>query len=294
MRAQLASALLLSLTLMMGFPASSPSDDSIGGGNVLLGNDGKTVTAAGTQTHRGSKTTPGTPGNRGGHARPRAHGNTPVVGVNLPHRNDKPQGPPLLDRVCLEWTSYSKCLYYIPQPGDPKIDPKADPQADPQAVPTFTISDLASFGPAAADLMGEPDNLGVAGLPTNFVADAAAHTRSGTLFGYPLTARFTPASFTFEYGDGRTATARTAGQTWESLGLPPFSPTDTSHVYAERGTYTARAHTTYTAEIDLGTGWIPLSGTLTIPGPPQEIRIFEARTALVAHTCTENPQAAGC
>ncbi|MFD5226848.1 hypothetical protein ACFWHT_14625 [Microbacterium sp. NPDC058342] len=168
------------------------------------------------------------------------------------------------------------------------------PEDDEPATPTFTITDLASFSPAPSSLTGEPGNLGVAGLPTNFTADARTHTRDGELFGYPLTARFTPSSFTFHYGDGEHRTNSTAGKSWETLNLPQFSPTDTSHVYTERGTYNASVDTIYTAEIDLGTGYFPITGTLTIPGPPQDIRIYEARTALVAHTCNETPTAAGC
>lgn len=183
------------------------------------------------------------------------------------------------DSVCIPRGSYSV------------VTPAAPDGVD---IPPITITDLASFSPAPGTLTGEPDNLGVAGLPTNFTTDAAAHTRTGTLFGYPVTARFTPASFVFRYGDGQTRTATTAGKTWEALRVPQFTPTDTSHTYAERGTYQASVDTVYTAEIDLGTGYFPISGTLTIPGPPQSIQIYEARTALVAHTCDEDPTAEGC
>ncbi|MDT0158165.1 hypothetical protein Q9R19_11065 [Microbacterium sp. ARD32] len=197
-----------------------------------------------------------------------------------------------LERLCLEWTSLpDHCIR--PDTDDPDHDPEQEDPADP-GFPAVTITDLASFAPAPATLTGEPHNLGVAGLPTNFIVDADVHTRDGELFGYPITARFTPASFTFDYGDTTTATTTTPGTTWENLHVPQFTPTDTSHVYAERGTYTATAETIYTAEIDLGTGWIPVPGTLTIPGPEQSIRIYEAHTALVAHTCNEDPTAPGC
>jgi len=186
------------------------------------------------------------------------------------------------------WGLMNRCVPPIERPADQPA-PK-----DPRATQPITITDLASFSPAPGTLAGEPDNLGVAGLPTNFTTNAAAHTRSGTLFGYPVTARFTPATFVFRYGDGQTRTTTTAGKTWEALRVPQFTPTDTSHTYAERGAYQASVDTVYTAEIDLGTGYFPISGTLTIPGPPQSIQIYEARTALVAHTCDEDPAAEGC
>lgn len=216
-------------------------------------------------------------------------GNTwtnPIADVDFTPPPPKPTHP--FDNRCVEWTSLDECLRLTPKDAEPTED------GSTPATPAFTISDLASFAPAPAELVGEPDNLGVAGLPTNFTADATVHTRNGTLFGYAIAARFTPASFTFHYGDGETRTADTGGDTWKNLDLPQFAPTDTSHTYAERGTYTARADTSYTAEIDLGAGWFPISGTLTIPGPTQDIRIYEARTALVAHTCTENPTGPGC
>ncbi|MFD5215977.1 PKD domain-containing protein [Microbacterium sp. NPDC058345] len=172
---------------------------------------------------------------------------------------------------------------------------EAEETDDPApALPPITITDLASFAPDASTLTAEPDNLGVAGLPANFVATADTHTQDGELFGYPISVRFTPASFTFHFGDGDSLTADSGGQTWEALDLPQFTPTDTSHTYADRGTYTARVDVAYTAEIDLGVGWFPITGQLTTTGPDQAIRIYEAHTALVAHTCTERPQAPGC
>ncbi|MFS0895077.1 hypothetical protein [Microbacterium sp. 179-I 3D3 NHS] len=158
----------------------------------------------------------------------------------------------------------------------------------------MTITDLASFAPASAAPVGEPSNLGVVGLPTNLVAAASVHVRDGTLFGAPLRARFTPVGFDFDYGDGSAAALRTGGATWEALGRAQFTPTTTSHVYRERGTYDVRVTVRYTAEIDPGTGWIPLDGELAVAGPPRSIRILEAHTGLVGYTCEERPSGPGC
>ncbi|WP_307365440.1 hypothetical protein [Microbacterium sp. W4I4] len=232
----------------------------------------------------GTQKIPGTPGR----TNPEAHqgATSPVVNLDFTPKPPKPTHP--FDNRCVEWTSLDECLRLTPKDVEPTED------GSTPATPAFSITDLASFAPAPATLTGEPNNLGVAGLPTNFTTTATTHTRNGTLFGYPLTARFTPKTFTFHYGDTTTRTSTTSGNTWEDLHLPQFTPTDTSHTYTERGTYTAHTDTTYTAEIDLGTGWIPITGTLTIPGTTQHIHIYEAHTALVAHTCTENPTAPGC
>ncbi len=167
-------------------------------------------------------------------------------------------------------------------------------RASSSGVPPITITDLASFFPAKGTVLGEPDNLGVAGLPTNFVTEAATHVRSGELFGFPVDVRFTPVAYTFHYGQGKPKTTSSPGASWESLGQAQFTPTDTSHTYSARGTYDASVDIAYTAEIDLGAGWFPIEGRLDIAGPTQQIRIFEARTALVARTCAEQPSAPGC
>nr|WP_314843919.1 hypothetical protein [uncultured Microbacterium sp.] len=161
-------------------------------------------------------------------------------------------------------------------------------------VPAITISDLAQFAPEAITAGAEPGNVGIAGMPTNFVAVAGAQTRTGAILGLPLSVRFTPAGYDYHYGDGATATVTTAGLSWAQLGQAQFTPTPTSHTYQNRGTYLADVDVRYTAEVDLGTGWFAVDGQLTTDGPTQEIRILEAHTALVAHTCLENPRAPGC
>lgn len=161
-------------------------------------------------------------------------------------------------------------------------------------IPEITLTDLEQFAPAPVTLSAEPSNAGIADMPTNFLGAASAHTQTGSLFGFPVTVRFTPVGYDYDYGDGTSATVTAAGRTWEDLGQAQFTPTPTSHVYTERGTYTAALSIRYSAEVDLGRGWYPVAGQLTIPTAPQQVQIFEAHTALVAHTCTEKPTAPGC
>lgn len=161
-------------------------------------------------------------------------------------------------------------------------------------VPSITIGDLEQFAPQAITAVAEPGNIGIAGMSTNFVAIATSQTSAGTILGSPVTVRFTPVAYDYRYGDGSIATLDAAGQTWAALGQAQFTPTPTSHTYRNRGMYLADVDVRYTAEVDLGTGWFPVDGQLTTDGPAQEIRILEARTALVAHTCLERPAAAGC
>ncbi|MFT4258413.1 MAG: hypothetical protein QM568_02155, partial [Microbacterium sp.] len=81
---------------------------------------------------------------------------------------------------------------------------------------------------------------------------------------------------------------------WADLDQPHFTPTPTPPTDTQPGTYTTTLTTHYTADINLGTGWITIPGTLSIPSPPQTITIHQTHTALVAHTCTEQPTAPGC
>lgn len=157
-----------------------------------------------------------------------------------------------------------------------------------------TISDLARFVPATATVVGEPDNVAVVGLPANFVSSAATETIPGSILGRALTIRFTPVSYAFDYGDGERRTTTTPGTTWDASGKPQFTPTDTSHVYRKPGTFTVTVTVAYSADIDLGAGWIPINGTLTGPPASQQIRVVKAYTALVEGTCTERPHAPGC
>lgn len=189
----------------------------------------------------------------------------------------------------MDWDSYIGCWRVVPSGDAPPDEGDESP-----GMPPITITDLASFSPARGTVLGEPGNLGVVGLPTNFVTEAATHVRSGQLFGFPIDVRFTPVSYTFHFGDGQSQTTSSPGASWESLGQAQFTPTDTGHTYADRGTYDASVDIAYTAEIDLGVGWFPVEGQLDITGPAQQIRIFEAHTALVARTCAEQPSAPGC
>ncbi|HWK78001.1 hypothetical protein [Microbacterium sp.] len=188
----------------------------------------------------------------------------------------------------MDWDSYRLCFNAAQDPDDEEA------QEEIAAIPAITISDLARFAPDGSVVAAEPDNVGVVGLPTNFVAAASTHTVDADLFGFPVSVRFTPSAFDFAFGDGHTAITTTGGATWAALDQAQFTPTDTSHTYSERGTYTAEVDVRYTAEVDFGIGWLPITGEVTSPGAPQEIRIFEAHTALVAHTCEQAPSSPGC
>jgi hypothetical protein len=140
-----------------------------------------------------------------------------------------------------------------------------------------TLSDVASFAPASAPFVDEPDGVGIVGMPMNFVATAGVHEQAGTLFDLPVTVRFTPTSYRFIYGDGTSRDSPTGGRTWAALGRAQFSATDTSHAYAARGTYTATATVRYAAQANFGNGWIDVPGLLDIPPARRRCRSSTSR-----------------
>lgn len=164
-----------------------------------------------------------------------------------------------------------------------------------ELLPEVTVEDLASFAPAIPTFTGEPEGVAVVGMPANLYAGASAQLIAGELFDYDVVVRFVPAAFRFDYGDGTALTSPTGGASWTALGQAEFTPTPTSHVYTERGTYTASATALYSASVDFGIGgWLPVPGYVEAVAGGYTVRAVEVRTALVDRTCAENPSGPGC
>jgi hypothetical protein len=266
------SVTAVSVLLVLSTSAGEPPPDSDWGiGDLVTGNDGTSIVIDGTRTTDGTQDSQPVPGEWEGPA-------DPVI----------PQGPSDFERCLDDWDANRNCFSPI------ETTEEEEAAEDTPGLPAVTIADLVRFAPPGSSLTGEPNNVGVAGLPTNFVTTAQAQTVTGELLGFPLSVRFTPAAYDFVYGDGTISTSSTGGSPWADLAQAQFTPTDTSHAYKERGTYTAQVNVRYSAEVDFGTGWFPVTGQVTADGTPQPIRIFEAHTALVAFTCAEAPRSPGC
>ncbi|MEI3866499.1 hypothetical protein V6S02_05295 [Microbacterium sp. CCNWLW134] len=163
-----------------------------------------------------------------------------------------------------------------------------------EAPPEVTIEDLASFRPAVPLLGGEPSGFGVVGMPTNVYASASAQEIPGEILGWDVVVRFEPAAYVFSYGDGTTVRSSSGGSSWSALGQPQFTPTATSHVYAERGVYPVAVTVEYTAAVTFGSTWRPVPGVVTSSAGGYEVDVREVRTALVDRTCREDPAGPGC
>jgi hypothetical protein len=179
-------------------------------------------------------------------------------------------------------------------PGD-LCDPAAPVTEIIPGTPAVRVSDLVSFTPDAPTQQMQPNGWMVKGLPTNFVAAASAHQQTGDLLGRPADVRFTPVGYAWDYGDGTTGASDSGGATWQRLKAAEFSDTATSHTYETTGEYTITPSVIYAAEYRYaGSAWLPVQGTITIPGTPTTATAWIVRSALVADNCIEDPAGVGC
>jgi hypothetical protein len=158
-----------------------------------------------------------------------------------------------------------------------------------------TLSDLISFRPTPGVDHMEPNGWFIQGLDANFYSTGGSSVQSGTLLGFPARVRFTPVAWTWDYGDGKTATRSTQGGTWRAQHIREFDPTTTSHVYTKRGTYWIDLTLTYRAEFTFGTsGWATIDGYLHLPANRLRATVGDAKTVLFNENCQQNPSGAGC
>jgi hypothetical protein len=173
--------------------------------------------------------------------------------------------------------------------------PKDAGEAEP-GMPAVTIEDVASFAPGpAADELEPAAHVAVRRLPANFVSRAGEQVVDGELIGRPVEVRFTPVGFAWDTGDGGRVESATRGQTWAALRQDEYTDTATSHRYAERGIYDVRPTVTYAAEFRFdGSGWLPVDGTLDVPGELRQVRVVTVETRLTRGSCLQFPHDTGC
>lgn len=245
----------LILAIGLAFPVAVQNTDCAGGWTTTCG-----ATTDGTQVDvQAGSSAPGSSGGQSGGG-PKGGGAT---------------APPAAEEDCE--TALCRPLYTV------------------ETLPDVTAEDLRSFVPAVPTVTGEPLGLGVVGMPTNLVAAASVQLQSGPLLGYDVTVRFTPTGYRFDHGDGTSRTTTTGGATWDRLGVPDYTATPTSHVYASAGAYRASVRVVYTAAVNFGTGtWRPVTGAVTSAASFYDVRVIEVRTGLVQRTCAEQPSGPGC
>ncbi|MEF3405439.1 hypothetical protein [Agromyces sp. CCNWLW203] len=177
----------------------------------------------------------------------------------------------------------------------PPTTPEDPPALAPAPAVVVTLRDIASFVPAKPGNDMEPGGWAVEGLPANFVAAASVQVVSGTLLGQPADVRFTPVGYRWQHSDGEAVATDGPGATWTALGQREFTPTSTSHVYAESGEYTVAIEVVLRAEYRFaGSGWRAIAGTLAVAGEPRRVLVGEFDTVLTNGDCNVNPSGPGC
>ena len=117
---------------------------------------------------------------------------------------------------------------------------------------------------------------------------------SGTLLGWDVTVRFVPAGYVFDYGDG-VVRALPDGRGELAEPRPGAVHPDRDEPRLPRARHVPCEVTVqYAASVDFGSGnWRPVTGYVTAGSGGYDVRVVEARTALVDQTCAENPRRSG-
>lgn len=199
-------------------------------------------------------------------------------------QTDSPPPPPPMN--C---SPMNPAICAVPQSEEP---PPSDP-AQPE--PTLTLRDVASFSPGPSGLASEPAGWAIVGRPVNLIAEAGPVTRAGALLGRPVEVAFTPVSFEWTASSGERVVAGSAGHSWDELGLPALSSTDTSLRFEQPGRATVRLSVHYSAEYRFaGSGWRGIPGTLSVEAGELELLVGTFRTVLTDGDCRANPDGPGC
>lgn len=119
-----------------------------------------------------------------------------------------------------------------------------------------------------------PNGRTLVNFDTNFYTERDEFTRVVNLLGQRVELRIWPARFGWRFGDGESRWTTTPGDKYPNL--------EVTHRYLSKGRVSVRLDTTYAAQFRVGGGaWRDVSGTVTIPGTPEGLRVVEARPVLV-------------
>ena len=119
----------------------------------------------------------------------------------------------------------------------------------------------------------------------HYSAIAITHTRNRMLFWYPAQVRFTPQTYSWNFGDDQTGTGQNLAHVWKS-----------------KGTYSVRLTVGYSVlyRIIGHSKWVPLTGLVYGFSTPITVNVGELpstgsrNVSLVHWNCHQRPTAPGC
>ncbi len=138
----------------------------------------------------------------------------------------------------------------------------------------MVLTALRTIGLPALTAHTQPRDKTLVNFATIFYAEPEPFTRTVTLLGQQVRLIATPATYTWHYGDGSTATTSTPGAKYPAK--------DVTHLYQDAHlTVQTSVDVTYTARFSVGGGpWQTIPGAVTIAGPAAPLRISEATPLL--------------
>jgi hypothetical protein len=158
------------------------------------------------------------------------------------------------------------------------------------ALPELTVTDFRRLPLAPSPLSIQPARPQVlVNMPTIVYTQPTTQAFTTILLGFPVEVEATPASFTWDFGDGSDPITTTSPG-------HPYPDHDIAQPYTHPGTYTITLTTTYTGRYRMAgtTPWLPVTGTATTSTLSAPIEAINAPTHLVADDCITNPNAPYC
>ena len=163
----------------------------------------------------------------------------------------------------------------------PSKDPPAAVATPPE--PPSQASDLRNFSPGSPSIVLEPAGWSIPRVPTNMYALVGETREAGELLGWPIEVLFQPSQYVWNFGDGNTARLSIAGKSW---GGAQFSPTETSHVYSQPGTYQVSLTVGYVASYRFdGGAFRSIPGVVWRDAGSQMLAVLRVTSVLVERGC---------
>ena len=148
-------------------------------------------------------------------------------------------------------------------------------------IPVMTLADFRRLPLPPGTTTVEPGTGRVLiNVPTNVYATAEPLVLQTTLIGQPVTVRATPASYTWDFGDGATL-----GPTTDPGAAYPAMTT--THTYTAPGDHSITLTTAYAGEYAVNGGpYQPIDGQAEVTTAPVPLAALAGRNHLVADTLT--------